>query len=168
MPDLDRAIALAPDYPPSYINRGNALLGLGRTDSAIFCYNEALSLDTASANAYGNRGLAFFRKGDPQRALADYNRALSLDSSLHHVVLNRALARNATGQYTLALGDLDSYLLSNAHDASALAARAWALFKLKRYEQAASDYQLLVARKTALPQEYSAMVNYFRKRGLRP
>jgi tetratricopeptide (TPR) repeat protein len=77
--DLDRAIALKPDQPALFTNRGDYYRRKGDLDRAIDDLNKAIALDADLLLAYWDRGRAYQAKGDAERAHADYNKALSLN-----------------------------------------------------------------------------------------
>src|SRR5262249_13479008 len=51
----DQAIALKPDYPEAFSNRGNALKKLKRFDEALASYDKALALKPDFADGYTSR-----------------------------------------------------------------------------------------------------------------
>jgi tetratricopeptide (TPR) repeat protein len=55
--DYDRALALRPDHPATWVNRGEVLNDLRRYDECLACYAKALSLDPANADAHWNESL---------------------------------------------------------------------------------------------------------------
>jgi len=79
--DLDKAVALNPDYAKAYSNRGNAHAGLGDLKAAIADYDRALVRDPYLAVAYQSRGLAWNRLGKPERAVLDWLRAIKLEGA---------------------------------------------------------------------------------------
>jgi tetratricopeptide (TPR) repeat protein len=75
--DFDRAIALDPDQPESYLNKGSALLRMGADAKlAIPLMTEALERKTRRPElAYFGRAIAHEVSGDIQSAYHDYKRA---------------------------------------------------------------------------------------------
>lgn len=53
----DKTIALAPDSPIAYDNKGTALAILGRNDEAIAAYNEAIRLEPGQAKFQADRDM---------------------------------------------------------------------------------------------------------------
>src|SRR6201999_418072 len=76
---LGRAIALSPDAPELYNNRGNALKELGRLDEALADYDRAIALKPDYVHAYGNRGNCLDDLARPKEAEASYRQALAID-----------------------------------------------------------------------------------------
>src|SRR5215475_2754417 len=59
-----RLLALNPEVPVAYRNRGIAYHGKGDYDRAIADYDQAIRLDPKNAVAYTSRGQAYDKKGD--------------------------------------------------------------------------------------------------------
>lgn len=75
--DFDRAIALDPNEPESYLNKGSTLLRMGAGSSeAIELLNASLERNTRKPElAYFSRAIAHEVAGDAQSAYHDYRRA---------------------------------------------------------------------------------------------
>jgi tetratricopeptide (TPR) repeat protein len=69
--DYSKAIALKPDYPGAYFNRGNTYSDREDYDRAISDYTRAIALRPDYREAYYNRAVAWFYKKDYRRAWAD-------------------------------------------------------------------------------------------------
>ncbi|MGH6675734.1 MAG: tetratricopeptide repeat protein, partial [Xanthobacteraceae bacterium] len=54
---FSKAIAVNPDAPQAYYNRGIALQALERFQEALVSYNKAIGLKPNHAEAYSNRGI---------------------------------------------------------------------------------------------------------------
>jgi tetratricopeptide (TPR) repeat protein len=78
--DFDRAIAMNPNEPESYLNKGSTLLRMGAgANQAIPLLNESLERNTRKPElAYFSRAIAHEISGDVQSAYADYKRAQEL------------------------------------------------------------------------------------------
>jgi len=81
LPELDRAVALAPDHATYVSNLAYAYFLAGRLDDAIATANKACALDPKLGSAWINLGTALAKKGDLAGAERAYQRALSLDPS---------------------------------------------------------------------------------------
>lgn len=78
--DFDAVIALAPRNAEAHLNRGAALVQLGRYGPAIAAITEALSLGVNEPHkAYFNRGIARESLGDLRGAYEDYSTALEIE-----------------------------------------------------------------------------------------
>lgn len=80
--DMDAAIALAPDNPRLYVERGQRILLLYEWDRTLADYNRALELDPNYADAYYYRGVLYASVPEGfdarQAALDDFARTLEL------------------------------------------------------------------------------------------
>lgn len=78
--DFDRAIALDPDQPEAYLNKGAALVRLGNARAALPLFTAALEKNTKRpAIAYYGRGVAFEELGNIRLAYLDFRRASEAD-----------------------------------------------------------------------------------------
>ena len=87
------ALALRPDSPGTYLNRGNALERLGEADAAIIDAQKCIDLAPNYAMAHNNLGLALQDKGRLDQAIVEYRLALQLnkDNAESHTNLGNAL-----------------------------------------------------------------------------
>jgi tetratricopeptide (TPR) repeat protein len=74
--DFDRAIALNPNLPTVFNDRGVAFRHKGEFTRAVADYNEAIRLMPGVHSFYLNRGLAFAANHQYEDAIADYKVAL--------------------------------------------------------------------------------------------
>ena len=73
--DLDRVVALVPDFPHAYFNRANTSAKLSDFKSAIVDYTKAIELNDRFAEAYFNRGLARIYTGNTEEGISDLSKA---------------------------------------------------------------------------------------------
>ena len=73
--DLDKVVALMPDFKYAFFNRGNVYVKLSDFKSAVVDYSEAINLDEKFAEAYFNRGLARIYLGHVDEGVADLSKA---------------------------------------------------------------------------------------------
>jgi tetratricopeptide (TPR) repeat protein len=80
MVDFDQAIAIDPNEPESYLNKGSAVLRMGASpDQAIPLFDEAISRQTRRPElAFFGRGIAHELSGKVTAAYNDYKRASEL------------------------------------------------------------------------------------------
>jgi tetratricopeptide (TPR) repeat protein len=77
--DFDAAIGIDPQVGEAHLNRGAALMMVGRPGPAVAAITEALSLGVAEPHkAYFNRAAARERLGDVRGAYEDYSAALQI------------------------------------------------------------------------------------------
>jgi len=79
MADFDRAMALDPDQPETYLNRGSALLRRDQAQPALTMFDLALAKRTKRPElAHYARAIAHESLGNVRAAYADYQRASEL------------------------------------------------------------------------------------------
>lgn len=99
--DFAAALAIDPDIPEAYLNRGNSKFFQGKPDEAIADFTRAIDLKIDRiAAAYYNRALAYAAQGRFEEAKADIQAALAADPSLKQAndqlaAINRILAGKA-------------------------------------------------------------------------
>jgi tetratricopeptide (TPR) repeat protein len=76
-------------------------------DRALDDHNQAIKLDSNSADAYNNRALAWRDKGDLDSALADYDQAILLDPQNSRAYGNRGEILRLKGDLERSISDLD-------------------------------------------------------------
>src|SRR5262249_3304421 len=76
---LSAALALGPDNPGLYLNRGSCLVESGELDAAIEDYQKCLALAPRYADAMTGLSDAWHRKGNLQKALDLSNSAIEID-----------------------------------------------------------------------------------------
>jgi tetratricopeptide (TPR) repeat protein len=76
MADLDRVVAIAPDYVFAYDNRGEVWRLRGNNDKAIAEYAKAIKIDPNFLSAYYDRGQTYEAMKDVDKARADYQAVL--------------------------------------------------------------------------------------------
>jgi tetratricopeptide (TPR) repeat protein len=76
MADLDRVVALAPDYVFAYDNRGEVWRLRGNNPKAIAEYDKAIKIDPNFLSAYYDRGQTYEAMKEYDKARADYQTVL--------------------------------------------------------------------------------------------
>jgi tetratricopeptide (TPR) repeat protein len=119
------ALALRPDNPGIYLNRGWALAAAGERDAAIADYRRSIELAPGYAAAHIDLGHALQAKGRLKEAIAEYRKAIAIkpDSASAHGNLGGALSEEgrldeAIAEYRAAVrfrnNHVDHYNLGNA------------------------------------------------------
>lgn len=75
---FDRVLAINPEIPEAWNNRGVALFRLGRIDEAIESYNRSLALNPNNLDALRNKGFLLLSIERFEEALECYNLVLRL------------------------------------------------------------------------------------------
>jgi serine/threonine protein kinase/tetratricopeptide (TPR) repeat protein len=86
------ALALRPDSPGIYLNRGNALDSAGERDAAIGDYHQALALAPEYAEAHYALGIALKAKGEVDRAIEEYREAIRIKNDYAEAHCNLGIA----------------------------------------------------------------------------
>jgi Flp pilus assembly protein TadD len=89
--DFDSMIALNPNCPTMYNNRGNSKMNLKDLAGAFADYSRAISLAPEFAEPYNNRGLVQYKQGHYDKALNDYDKAVKLKPDFAAAYANRAI-----------------------------------------------------------------------------
>jgi tetratricopeptide (TPR) repeat protein len=102
--DTDLAIARVSGIGEAFVNRGAALINLGRTQEALTDLNRAITIGLDKVHlAYYNRGLAKEKMNDTRGAYADYRKALDLDPTFT-MAADELKRFNTSGQMMIPMG----------------------------------------------------------------
>ena len=102
---IERAILVAPNYAPAYVERAELLAARGRHDRAIATLDQALTLDPKNVSGLLERSQIYIVTGNPERALADANQAITLQPGGDEAHAVRAEAYAAQGAWDRAMRD---------------------------------------------------------------
>jgi serine/threonine protein kinase/tetratricopeptide (TPR) repeat protein len=99
------ALALRPDSPGIFLNRGWALDNAGEVDEAIADYHQALVLAPKYSMAHNNLGLALWHKGRNDEAIVECREAIRLHKDFPEAHVNLGLALSAKGRLDDAIAE---------------------------------------------------------------
>ncbi len=97
--EIERAIAIKPDYPQAFNNRGIVRQATGQIGQAIEDYRRAIALMPDFAKAQVNLGSALEREARREEALACYEAAIGIEPDYAEAQWNRALVLLALGRF---------------------------------------------------------------------
>jgi len=97
--ELERALALNPNYVQAYNYYGTHLLGDGRPADALEKFNRALELDPLSILSNTNLGMALFRLRRYEEAVRQFKRTLEMDENYLRAHWGLGLAYEQMGRY---------------------------------------------------------------------
>jgi tetratricopeptide (TPR) repeat protein len=100
-----KAIAINPNNPVVYNNRGDTYFDLQNYDQAIADHTKAIELDLNYSLAYFHRGIAYNRLQKYDQAIADYTQAIALNPKRALYYKFRADAYNELKNYDQARKD---------------------------------------------------------------
>ena len=137
---FDAALALRPEYPEAFNNRGNALQALGRHAEALASYERALRERPLYPEALNNRGNALLALERNTEALESYDRALAMQPEYAEAHNNRSTVLLALSRPAEALESATRALDAHAGYPEALGNRGKALQALGRHDEALLSY----------------------------
>jgi tetratricopeptide (TPR) repeat protein len=85
------------------LGKGQTLLNLQQTDTALACFDEAIALDPTNADAFVKKGATFEKLGKLDEAIDCYDRAIALDQSMTMAYLGKGGVFNRLERYSEAL-----------------------------------------------------------------
>ena len=143
-----QALALDPQLPAAYNNRGNSYYHQGDADLAIQDYNKALAINPGDAAAYSNRGNAHMLKGNFAAAIQDHDRSLELDPGYSDTYYNRGNTHMFRGDLASAIQDYGKVLELTEGTTAVYAhyRRGIAWLRLSEWERARSDLAIVKER----------------------
>ena len=97
-PNADRAARIA-----LLLGKGQSLLHLQQTDTALACFDEVIALDPTNADAFVKKGTALEKLGRLDEAIDCYDRAIALDTSMTMAYLCKGGVFNRLERYGEAL-----------------------------------------------------------------
>ncbi len=122
-------------------NLGLTLFIEGKTEEAIYHYNEAIRIKTNYDDAYFNRGIANFKLRQYQLAIEDYNHAIRLQPNFDNAYNNRGAAYGMLGQNSRAIEDFNKAIKLNQDFADAYKNRGITYFNQDNKELGCRDAQ---------------------------
>lgn len=137
---IGKAIALFPDNPAAYLNRGLAFQALKDFEPAIASHDQAIALKPDFTEAFAGRGDAQLALRRFAAAAGSYDRALALNPGLVTVHFNRGLALFELGQFTTAVASYDGAIALKPDLAEAHFNRGNALKELRHLDEALKSY----------------------------
>ncbi|MBI3759453.1 MAG: glycosyltransferase family protein, partial [Deltaproteobacteria bacterium] len=143
--DLDRALAIQPDYADALCNRGNVLVDLHRFEEALDSYDRSLASRPNDPAALNNRGNVLCALGRENDAMQCYDQALALDPDDLSILKDRGTALLYLNRGEEALACFDHALALKSDDLYFLYKRGSALAKLDRFDEAVACFDRVLA-----------------------
>jgi tetratricopeptide (TPR) repeat protein len=137
---LTAALALRPDNPGIYLNRGNAQKTVGEVDAAITDYRRCLALAPQYAAAHASLGGALVDEGRCDEAMAECQKAVELDPNLALAWCHRGLVYAHLHQYEKALADYSEAIKLDPKLALAWDNRGRLYVGIHQYEKGLADF----------------------------
>jgi serine/threonine protein kinase/tetratricopeptide (TPR) repeat protein len=150
--ELKRAIQLSPNDPMIYIEYGNFLARLGRSDEAMAMADRALQLDSISPFVNGNLASILYFTHQPDRLLEQANKMLEMDpnSNVAHAWLGRAYMQKQL--YDQAIPELQQFVDPQSGDGLTQLGYSYAMAGRKSEAlKILADLEALAARRYSSP-----------------
>jgi tetratricopeptide (TPR) repeat protein len=140
-----RCIALLPNEPDPYGNRGVGLRMTGQTDAALKDFNKAIELEPDDPWNYCQRGRTLYEMGNWKEAIADYTTALKISPKFHLALQLKAFA-NFRHNKTERISDLTALIehkdTNSKLKSTALATRGVAKIEGNKRRDGIKDLQM--------------------------
>ena len=120
--------------------RGNFLMMLEQTRSAIDAYSQAIKINPNDASAYTNRGIIKDRLELHEKAIEDFDEAIKINPKYAVAYTNKGIAKANLELHKEAIKNFDEAIKINPNDAIAYTNRGVAKAKLGQYEEAIQNH----------------------------
>jgi tetratricopeptide (TPR) repeat protein len=104
--ELDKALALDPNFAEAHDYKAIVYIKLGRFVKALKSVNTAIECNPRLAEAYNHRGIIQFYLQNADRAMSDYDQAILLNPDYGTAYYNRGLLKLSLNDEAGALKDL--------------------------------------------------------------
>ncbi|HJT78535.1 MAG TPA: tetratricopeptide repeat protein, partial [Gemmataceae bacterium] len=135
------ALALWPDSPGIYLNRGDALERAGEVDAAIADIRQSVVLAPEYAAARYSLGITLERKGQLDEAIAEFRESIRIKKDYAEAHVGLGLALRLKGQLDEAIAEYREAIHINKHFAVAHERLGNALHEKGRLEGAIAEYR---------------------------
>lgn len=152
---IDESLALTPNQPVAWFNRGNALQAVDRISEAIESFVKAANYDPSFTAAHIALGKIFARSERHREALLCFDRAVACDPKDKEVFFRRAVSLAGTRQFEKALVDLEQAMMLDPESLDIRNSYGNVLASLGRTEEALRAYDDVLARDPDYAETYS-------------
>ncbi len=122
---FNRVVALKPDFPDAYFNRGELLFRAGNFKDSIADYNKVIELKPEDSAAFSGRAHALYATGKTEEALADYAKATQLSPQSVDALTEYADTCQALGKWKEAATAYQQAMQLDGQNARVLQNAAW-------------------------------------------
>jgi tetratricopeptide (TPR) repeat protein len=143
----DELLALHPESPKLWNERGVALHQLGQFEAAEESYRRAVQAELGYALSHNNLGVALYHRGDTDGAIAAFRVALEAQPSFTKARLNLALLLSKGKRFQLALEAYRTVLQTAPEDPAAWNGVGLVLSELRKFEDARNAFARAVQAK---------------------
>jgi len=133
----------------------NFILAHGELDKRIKDVSAEIKANPDSAFLYLKRGELYYQHEEYKKSIRDFKKCSRLDYKDSRLLFGFAKSYKRLGKFTTSLNYVNNILANNAENVKALRLKGQLLFKLKKYSEAALNFEKVVefATKT-FPENY--------------
>jgi tetratricopeptide (TPR) repeat protein len=168
--ELTTALKLGGNSPHAFLYRSLAESKLGHKERAVSDLNQMIAQNGKDSLARMGRAMLYLKSKDYPAAITDADEILRNDPHYADAYRIKALADCGAGHMKECIDDASSYLAITETDKSAtrgraeiFATRGFAYLKVKKYEQAISDYNNAITSNSASSKLYASRAVAFTK-----
>lgn len=135
----------------SELERGLDFYAEGDYDSAISCFDSAITADSKMPEAYNDRGLAYYAKGDTEKAISDFNQTIQIMDDYAPPYNNRAIVYSYLGNLDRAFTDLNKAIELEHRFGKAYYNRGLYYLEKGEYDNAIADFSKAIELASEFP-----------------
>ncbi len=145
--------------------RGYFLMLLGKIESAIKAYSDAIELNPRYSAAYNNRGVVYVDIGEYNRAIKDFTTAIELNPNDFFAYNNRGNTYSNIGNINNAIKDFNKAITLKPNYANAYNNRGNAYVKKGHFEKAIKDFNTAIKLDPDFPGAYNSRGAAYHEKG---
>jgi protein O-mannosyl-transferase len=163
--DLNKALAINPNYLDALNNRGLVYLEMKKYDEALTDFNDALKINPDFLLVKNNRGIVYRERGEYEKAITEFNQMINANPNFLSVYNNRGAVYLKLKAYSYALSDFNHVINNNPEYMDAYFNRGTVYYELENNEKAIADFNTIINSKPDYYQAYySRGLVYFQQK----
>ena len=139
--EMEKSIALEPNYADAYNNLGILYTKLKQEENALKSFQMAIAVDPKYYRPYYLRARLYRKSTKYDKAIADYNKVIKLNPSNPDAYYNRGLIFYLTGKYDKAIEEYSKAIYFKADSPNLYYNRGIAYRKTEKLKKAIADYK---------------------------
>lgn len=157
----DESLDLKPLFSDALVDKGSALISLGRFDEAKELILQGIQLNPNCAIYYYNLGEVYSKLGDNESGLRANSRALELDPEDPYVYICQAKYLNESKNYLEALNFLNMAVLKFPNEGNLFYEKGESLYLLDREQEAIKEYNKSIFLNNRVEDSYFSIGNCY-------
>lgn len=137
---FNRITELSPKYIDAWINKGYALVDLGKHEEAIKCFDQVLRINENDADTWSDKGASLGSLMRYSEALDCIDKSIKLNKKNPNAIVNKAIIFVNLGKYKEAVKLCERAINLNPNHFESRFCMGDALSRLKKYEEAIESY----------------------------